>query len=289
MIAQLAVNGLAVAAAYVLVALGFVLVINATGAVNFAQGDLVVAGGYAAIVLGAVSGLPGVVLLPLVMVVLAGLGWLVARSAYFPLADRPPVAVFVSTIAVGVILQHGLNGAFGPAPRVGPALAAGPPLDLLGLVVPRQALAVIVTAAVLIVGLHLLFHHTAFGRRLRATAQDPEMARALGIPVRRMIAAAFALSAALAGAAGLLLADLFFVRPTDGTDLMVKAYIAVTIGGWGSFSGAALGAVIVAAFELVGARLVSYPVAEALLYVTLLAILMVRPRGLLGEPADRRS
>ena len=292
LVAQLLFNGLALGAAYALVALGFVLILNATSAVNFAQGDLVMAGGYAAVALAALAPggeLPGLLLLPVVMVVMAVLGLLFSLVAFFPLRNRPPVAVFISTIAVGVILQSGANGIFGAAPRAAPALVVGGNLEIAGLVVSRQSLAILLVAAGLVLLIQLLLSKTQFGRRLRATAQDPDMARALGIPVPIMIGASFALAAALAGAAGLLLANQFFVTPTAGINLMIKAYIAVTIGGWGNVRGAVAGAVLIALFEVFVGTLISTTIAEAALYLTLLAILLVRPQGLFGETAGRRA
>jgi branched-chain amino acid transport system permease protein len=115
------------------------------------------------------------------------------------------------------------------------------------------------------------------------------MAEALGIPTRAMIAFTFALSAALAGAAGALLGNQFFVTSGEGGPLILKAYIAVVIGGWGSLEGAVLGALLVGLFETVVATAISDTAASALLYVTLLAILLLRPQGLFGEPAGRRA
>lgn len=286
---QLAINGLALGAAYALVALGFVLVLNATGAVNFAHGDLVMLGGFLGVALAGVLPLPGILLLPLVLVLMAGLGLGLSCLAYLPLRRRPPVSVFISTIAVGMMLQHGTTLVFGPEPRVGPPLFGGGVVEIAGLVIAWQAVAVIGVAALLIVAQHLLFAHTQFGRRLRATAQDPEMARACGIPVTRMILLTFALGSALAGAAGLLLANQFFVTPTEGGNLILKAYIAVTIGGWGSIPGAVLGALLIALFEVGVSTAVSYPVASGLLYLAVLAILVWRPQGLLGEVARFRA
>lgn len=104
-----------------------------------------------------------------------------------------------------------------------------------------QSLSMIATAAVLVALMHLLLERTQLGRRLRASAQDPEIARASGIPVVRLIVVAFALAGALAGAAGLLVANQFFLSPADGANYMLKAYIAVVIGGWGRVWGAVLG------------------------------------------------
>lgn len=285
---QLLVNGTALGAAYALVALGFVLILNATGAVNFAQGDMVMAGGYAGVALATLAPVPGIVLLPFVLVCMAGLGLLLSWLAYFPLKDRPPVAVFISTIAVGIMLQNGVNAGFGPEPEATPPLIAGGFWEFGGLILEKQQVAIIGAAAVLIVALQLVFQRTQFGRRLRATAQDREMARALGISVNRMIAATFALAAALAGAAGLLLANRFFVTPTDGTAYIIAAYIAVVIGGWGSVPGAVAGAFLIALFEVLVSAYLSHTVAVACLYGALLLILFFRPQGLFGEAAHRR-
>jgi len=292
-IAQLALNALVLGASYALVALGFVLVLNATAAVNFAHGDLVMAGGMLAAALAAVlplgESLPGLFLLPMVMLGMAALGLLVSLLAYFPLRRGPPVSVFISTIAVAIILQHGIKAAMGPAERVAPPILSGEPVNLFGLSAGRQGLATLGVAALLIAGTAFLLRHTQFGKRLRASAQDPDMARAIGVRVGVMIASSFALGTALAGAAGLLFANSYFVSPGSGGNLMIKAYIAVTIGGWGSVPGALAGALIIAAFEVGVAAWISSPVAEGALYVALLLTLVMRPQGLFGEATGRRA
>jgi len=199
------------------------------------------------------------------------------------------VSVFISTIAVGIILQNGANALFGGEPRAAPPLLSGGTVSLGPLVVSVQSLAILAVAALLIGAQQWVFARTQIGRRLRATAQDPEMARACGIPVTAMILATFALGTAYAGAAGLLLANQFFVTPTAGGDLILKAYIAVTIGGWGSVPGAVAGALLIALFEVGVSAVLSYPVALGALYATLLVILVARPQGLFGEAAKRRA
>ncbi|CAO3356914.1 branched-chain amino acid ABC transporter permease [Azospirillum melinis] len=286
---QLLVNGVALGAAYALVALGFVLVLNATSAVNFAQGDLVMAGGLLAVAAAPLIPLPGIVLLPVVLVLMAALGLLLALAAYLPLRRRPPVSVFISTIAVGIILQNGAAILFGPEPRAAPPLFGDDTLHIAGLAVPEQSLAIVAVAGLLIGAQQWVFARTQLGRRLRATAQDPEMARACGVPVTAMILVTFAIGTACAGAAGLLLANRYFVTPTSGGDLILKAYIAVTVGGWGSVPGAVVGALLIALFEVGVSSVLSYPVALGALYLTLLAILVLRPQGLFGEAVRRRG
>jgi branched-chain amino acid transport system permease protein len=286
---QLALNGLALGAAYALVALGFVLVLNATRAVNFAQGDLVVSGGFIGAALAAQLPVPGFVLLPIVMIAMAAVGLCLSALAYWPIRSRPPVAVFITTIAVGIVLQNGLNGMFGPEPRSAPPFVHGANLELFGLAVSRQSLAIIGVAALLIAGQIFLTNHSQVGRAMRATAQDRDMAAALGIQVARMVAFTFATAAALAGVAGLLLANQFFVTPTDGTNFIIKAYIAVVIGGWGRIGGALAGAMLIALFETLVSAWIDYTVATGLLYAAVLTILFVRPRGLFGEVEGRRA
>ncbi|WP_448206854.1 branched-chain amino acid ABC transporter permease [Azospirillum sp. sgz302134] len=286
---QLLVNGIALGAAYALVALGFVLVLNATSAVNFAQGDLVMAGGMLAVALAPYLPVPGIALLPVVLLLMAALGLVLAFAAYLPLRGRPPVTVFISTIAAGIILQNGASVLFGPEPRAAAPLFSGGTVQIGGLVVAEQSLAIIAVAALLIGAQQWVFGRTQLGRRLRATAQDPEMARACGVPVTAMVLVTFALGTAYAGAAGLLLANRYFVTPTAGGDLILKAYIAVTIGGWGSVPGAVVGALLIALFEVGVSSVLSYPVALGMLYATLLVILVARPQGLFGEAARRRA
>lgn len=302
---QVIVNGVALGAAYALLALGFVLILNATSAVNFAQGDLVMAGGLLAVATASVLPVPGIVLLPLILAVMALLGLALSFAAYFPLKARPPVAVFISTIAIGIMLQNTANALFGAEPRAGPPLFGGGVIELGPIMLGRQALAIIVVAGLLIAAQYAVFQHTRLGRRLRATAQDREMAEALGIRVNRVIAGTFAFAAAYAGAAGLLLSNTFFVTPSDGSNYILKAYIAVVIGGWGSIGGALLGAMLIALFEVVfpslplilpllatlpgAAWLFSQTMATIHLYIVLLAVLFVRPQGLFGETVQRRA
>jgi branched-chain amino acid transport system permease protein len=274
--------------AYALVALGFVLVLNAVNAVNFAQGDLVMAGGYVGIALAHVLPVPAIVMLPVVLVVGGLIGLVLSLLAYFPIMRRPPTAVFISTIAFGVILQNAYQLLFGPeAHAVHPLFATGV-WNFGGLAVGKQATAIIVTSGLLMTAQYYVMERTHFGRRLRATAQNRSMAAALGIPVHRMIALTFAAGAALAGSAGLMMGNQFLVHPIGGVNLIITAYIAAVIGGWGSLPGAVLGAMLIALFQVIISAYVSYTAATAMLYLVVLLVLFFRPQGLLGSGTERR-
>jgi branched-chain amino acid transport system permease protein len=292
--AQLLVNALALGAAYALVALGFVLVLNAAGAVNFAQGDMVMLGGVAAVTLSGLLSLaglrlPGVALLPLVVVVSGLVGLLVAALGFWPLRDRPPAAMFVATIALAAVFEQSAMAFFGPEPRTAPALWDGPALMIGGVALGRQPLALVLVAGLCVAGVYTLLERTQTGRRFRAVAQDRDMARVLGIRAARLVVGAFALGGALAGLAGALLGHQFFVHAGQGPGYMVKAYIAAAIGGWGSVPGALVGALLIALFETLVSAALSAVWAQALLYLTLLAILLWRPQGLFGEAIGRRA
>ncbi|MEQ8370131.1 MAG: branched-chain amino acid ABC transporter permease [Alphaproteobacteria bacterium] len=290
--ASLIAAALSLAAAYSLVALGFVLVLSMTGAVNFAQGDLVVAGGFMAVAVLAIipdgPWMMPLVVLPLTLLVMAVGGVAFGALAYLPLARRSAPTIFLASIAVAMMIQNGLLGLFGPAPRSTPPLLSGGPVDLPGFSLDRQTLAVLVVAGGLLLAAGLILTRTRFGLRLRAVAEDSDMAAAMGVPVAVVRLATFALAAALAGAAGLMLAHQFFLTPADGAGFMLKAYIAATLGGWGRLSGAIMGACVIALLETAGAALLGFVAAEALLYGLVIVLLVVRPGGLLGEKSGER-
>jgi len=303
---QVIIGAISLGASYSLLTTGFVLVLNATGAVNLAHGALVVTGGIFAASLGTALGVPAIVLLPVVVVAMMGIGCLLAVVAYYPFKDRSITVVFISTISIGIILENALLMVFGPSPRVGPVLFTNGTFDTERGSISIQTLSVIAVAAILIGGQYALFNKTRLGKRLRAVAQDREMALALGMNVTLMIILTFGIAAALAGAAGLLFANTFYVSPGDGESYIIKTYVAVALGGWGSLRGAVLGAFIVAASEVIipaiplilPAFTSHLPMADQLfsstssticLYLMFLAVLFVRPQGLFGEAIQQRA
>ena len=265
---QLTINGVALGAAYALVALGFVFIVNATGAVNFAHGDLVMAGGYVAVGLGAMAPVPIIVLLPLVAAIMFAIGVAFSVVAYFPLVNRPPSTVFISTLLCGVVLQNLFLVLFGPQARAALPLIKSGTVHLGTIEISIQAIGTLAVAAALIALQYVIFARTQIGRRLRATAQDRQMAQAIGIRASAVIAATFG-----------------FI---GGIPLSVYAYMAVVIGGWGSIAGAVIGAMMISLFQVVVSAYVSYAVATGLLYVALLLIFFFRPQGIFGELVQRR-
>lgn len=282
-------QALQLGAAYALVTLGFTLILNASRAVNFAQGDLVMLGGMVSAQLGNLTGLFGWALLPGIVIGMAGLGVLLGWLLFLPLKERHPSSTFIATIALGLILQNIALALFGPGPQAAPPFFP-PEVNLFSLqAMNLHSASVILLTILLFLLVYLCLYHTQWGRRMRAAAQDQEMAKILGLPVKWLLLSSIALGTTLAGIAGLFLSHRYFVTPLSGLDLMLKIYVAATIGGWGRLSGAALGGLLVAAFETFVTYWLSDSVATALLFLSLIGLLLWRREGLFGEREGQRA
>lgn len=303
---QILLNTITMGAAYSLLATGFVLALNATGAVNLGHGAFVVVGGFLAASLAETIHLPGIVILPLVLTASFIVGVAFAGAAYYPFRNGSTVTVFISTISAGIILETIVLLIFGASPRIGPPLVGDGVLRIGSATIGVQSLSIIVVAVALVAGQYFLLNHTKVGKRLRAVAQDRDMALALGMNVNEMVFVTFGIAAALAGASGLMFANAFYITPGEGESYLIKTYVAVALGGWGSLRGAVVGAFIVAAFEVMVPSIpalfptlitalptlgqVLSPTASVIgLYLTFLIVLFVRPQGLFGEAIQQRA
>lgn len=286
--AQLVINGLAMGCIYALVALGFLLIYQAVGALNFAQGELVMLSAFLGISLAVGLQLPLPLAFVLTIALMALVGWLFQRIAYYPLRDKPFIAVIISTLGVGIALRNGVQLLWGPLPLSFPSLVGSEPIRVAGSAILPQHLFIIAVTLVLLAAQYLFFTRTALGHQLQATAQDPEAARLMGIRVSRMIAFTFMLSAALACVAGLLLAPIFFVTTDMGGMVMLKAFVASIIGGFGSIPGAILGALFLGVMETFVASYISSAYKDAFAFLILILVLFVWPRGLFGEKISEK-
>jgi branched-chain amino acid transport system permease protein len=285
---ELVLTGLAMGCIYALLALGFVLILNASGAINFAQGELVMLGGFVVVWLSADVALPWYAVLGLGAAAMAGLGVALERFAFRPLKGQPFVTVFISTIGVGIVLRNLALVVWGPAPRSLPALVRPDVLRLGGAVVSTQHLFIVGVTLALLLVLQAFFARTRTGIWMRAAAQDEETARLLGVRTGRTMVLTFVLSSLLAGLAGFLLAPVFFVYPDIGHLLILKLFIAVVIGGFGSVPGAILGGLFLGLIEVLAAAYVSSLYKDVIAFAVLMLFLFLRPEGLLGEPFSEK-
>jgi branched-chain amino acid transport system permease protein len=280
--------GLMVGAIYGLVAVGLDIIFNATGAVNFAQGEFAMLGGMlGAAVLGATR-LP----LPLVIVVtvaiVTAIGVLMERLTIHPARHADALVVIIITIGVSMLLKGGVMLALGKNAAGLPAFSGERPIRVLGATFVPQALWIFGGALGIMGLLHLFFARTLTGKAMRAVALDREAARLMGINVSRMVMLSFALGAAVGGLAGILITPLTLTIYDAGTMLGLKGFVAAVAGGLGNTFGGMAGGLALGLLEAFGGGLIASEVKDALAFVLLLVLLYLRPRGLFGRAESER-
>jgi len=276
-------SGLSMGCIYALVGFGFVLVYNAVGAVNFAHGELVMWGGYFGLMATIWLGLPLWIAMIFSLVAMAGLGFLYNQVAYYPMRHRPLVTVIIASIGMSVLLRNSALAIWGPDPLKLHSFLGDGIINLSGVVFPRHQLLIYVVTAFIFIGQSFFFARTSIGRKLEATAQDQEMARLMGIKVNRMIILTFVLATCLASIAGFLMAPLWFLEPDVGLYIIVKAFIAIVIGGFGSVPGLVVGGLFLGVTEVLVASHVTSEYKDVISFLILIAVLMLMPQGFFGE------
>lgn len=286
---QFSVQGIAAGSLYAIVALGLVLLYRSTRVLNFAHGELGALGAYVFWSLH-----PGAVPLPLALA--AGVGTSAAaglateRIVARPLAGASRLQVAVATLALAELLRAVIVAGFGPEATSVPLLVTSPVLVVGRVVLPAQRLLILATAAALAGGLTVFLRRSAFGLAVRAAAEDLTAVRLRGIAPAAVTRFAWGASAALSGVAAILVAPLLGLNPAFMTAVLVRAFAAALVGGITSLAGALVGGIVIGVVEANLQRVTSYPGAvEALLFVIMLAVLLLRPQGLLGSrevPAD---
>ena len=296
---QLLINGLAIGSIYALVALGFVLIYNAVGVINFAQGDFVMLPSYVAIsflvptitVFGFAMHwqLPAIGVYLIVLGLMIGFALLFTRIAYSPLRDRGWMPVVISTIGVSIFLRNFAQITWGSQPLSFPSPFAVDTLDFAGLHVRPQDLLIIAVTAVLIAFQYVLFEKTPLGKQMQATAQDRTTARLLGIRVGRIVSITFIYSVLLGTISGLLVSPIFSVTKEMGSLIALKAFAASIVGGFGNIPGAIVGGLAIGVIETFGGFYVSSSYTDAIAFIILIGVLLLRPQGLFGERVAEKA
>jgi branched-chain amino acid transport system permease protein len=274
-------NGLIIGAFYVLMALGLSLILNLSNVINFAHGGFLVIGGYIAFAITPYVGFWGALLLapPLT----ACIGLIVERILIRPLYGRDPLYSLLLTFGLAFIIEDGTRyiwGAQGKPVSVPPLLAQPVSLDLFFITGYRLFMVAVVAVAVTL--LFVLLRYTRLGIRIRAGTLDLETVAALGINVRLLRSLNFAVGVFLAGLSGVLASGQLGLEPTMGTGLLMPSFIAIIVGGVGSLTGTLIGGLLIGVAS--GITAVFLPAAsEAVMYVLMAVVLLIRPRGLLGE------
>jgi branched-chain amino acid transport system permease protein len=274
-------NGLIVGAFYALMALGLSLILNLSGVINFAHGGFLAVGGYLAFVLIPYIGFWGALLLSPLLVALIGL--LIERVLIRRLYGRDPLYGLLLTFGLAFIFEDGTRFIWGPQslPFQVPSWLVTP-LSPDYFFVTGYRLFMVLVVAIAVVGLFLILSRTRLGMRIRAGTLDLETVSVLGVNVRILRNLNFGLGVYLAGLAGVLAVGQLGLQPTIGSSLIMPSFVAIIVGGLGSLPGTLLGGLLIGVAS--GVTTVFFPSAtEAVIYVMMALVLLVRPRGLLGE------
>jgi branched-chain amino acid transport system permease protein len=278
---QFVAGGLTAGAIYALVALGFSIVFNASGAINFAQGEFVMIGGMSAVALLATGlPLPLAVLLALVVAVFVGL--LLDKLAIEPARGAGTVTLIIITIGASLFLRGLAQLVWDKRIHALPAFSGEQPIHLFGASVLPQSLWVLGVTALAVLALSWFFGRTLFGKAMLATSYNPLAARLMGIQTRTVLLVSFGLAALLGALGGVLTAPITFTSYDSGVMLGLKGFSAAMLGGLGSFTGAVLGGLLLGLLEGLGAGFVSSAYKDAIAFVVILLVLFVLPGGLLG-------
>ncbi len=286
---QMLAAGLAMGSIYALVALGFVLIFNAVGVVNFAQGEFVMVPAFVAVALIEVLQLPYPLIYLLTVLFMGLFGIVFQRIAYYPLRNRSFLPVVISTIGVSIFLKNGAQITFGAEPRLMPRPTPPEVLNLSGVFIDPQYIVIIAVTAILLVFQYYFFEKTSLGKKMQATAQDKDMARLLGIRVANMIVITFVYSSILGAIAGVLVGPIFYVTKEMGAMLGLKAFCSTIVGGFGSVPGAILGGLFLGIVEVFASFYISSAYRDAFAFILLILVLLFRPQGFFGEKIAEKA
>jgi branched-subunit amino acid ABC-type transport system permease component len=281
---ELLVGGLAIGCIYSLIALGFTMIIRATGVLHFAQGEVVM--------LGAMFGITAhhILPLPFIGLLIAGMAFsglaavAIELGVYRTLRVRriPLMSIIIATVGMSILLQNGSQLVWGSEPIAYPRLFSTTVYTWGPVRIAPQLVWIIVLGVIVMVLLQLFIGFTRTGRAMQAAAQDPETAQLMGINLTRTTAYTYGIAGVLGGAAGVLLGSLFYASFNMGFLPAIKAFVAATLGGLGSVGGAMVGGIIFGLIETFAAVSISTSYKDAIGMILLILILLAWPEGLAG-------
>lgn len=286
------INGISLGSVYAIIALGYTMVYGIAKMLNFAHGDVIMVGGYAAItMMMSVSSNPLLAVL-VAIVVCTVLGITIERIAYRPLRGAAsPLAVLITAIGVSYFLQNIVLLIFGSAPKSFQSVVPFPDLQLAGgaLNITAETIVTIVSCIVIMIALTTFVNKTKAGQAMLAVAEDKGAAQLMGINVNGTIALTFAIGSGLAAVAGVLLCSAYpSLSPYTGSMPGIKAFVAAVFGGIGSIPGAMIGGILLGVIEILGKAYVSAQLADAIVFAVLIVVLLVKPTGLLGKKIQEK-
>ena len=288
MMLQLLIGGLATGAIYALAATGFALVWQTSQTINFAQGEFVMLPAFFILAAVSLAGLPfwAAILVGFAVSILV-LGLLFKKLIVDPIAPNGVLPLVVATIACALILKESVKEFYSAQAEPFPALVPTEYLRIGGAVISVQDLFVLAVSAAAVIALHVFLAHTRTGRAMQATAQNPAVARILGIDVGRMILYTFVINAGLAVVASILISPIYLAKFSNGEPIGLAAFIAAIVGGFNQVRGAILGGLLLGVVDNFAAVYLSAQYRGAIPLFLLVAVILFRPQGLLGRAEER--
>ncbi len=285
---QLLIAGLATGAIYALAAIGFTLLWQTSQTINFAQGEFVMVPAFFALIAMKWLGLPvAIALLAAILMSMLLLGVVFRYAVVGPLLGRGVLPLVISTLALSVLLKESVKDFYSAEAQTFPTLLPDAVIQIAGVAVSLAQLGVLGVALVSIALLQWFLAGTRTGRQMQATAQNPTVARILGVPVERMILYTFLINAALAALASILISPIYLAKFSNGETLGLIAFVAAIVGGFNQVRGAIAGGLLIGVLDNLAAAYVSTAYRQAIPLILLVLIILFRPQGLLGRKEER--
>ena len=286
------INGISLGSVYAIIALGYTMVYGIAKMLNFAHGDVIMVGGYAALTMMlSYSANPFVAVL-VAIVVCTVLGITIEAIAYRPLRGAAsPLAVLITAIGVSYFLQNIVLLIFGSNPKNFQSVVPLPDLKLAdgALMITGETIVTIISCIVIMIALTTFINKTKAGQAMLAVSEDKGAAQLMGINVNGTIALTFAIGSGLAAVAGVLLCSSYpSLSPYTGSMPGIKAFVAAVFGGIGSIPGAMIGGILLGIIEILGKAYISSQLADAIVFAVLIVVLLVKPTGLLGKQIQEK-
>jgi len=291
---DLIIIGLSVGMVYALVALGISLIFSGLDIVHFAHGEIYMLGAFIGLMLFQKLSLPYVPTLLLAIVLTGLVGVLIERLFYRRLTRSgggytvAGMGMIIAGFGMSIVLQNVAYLVWGAKPLPFP-VPFGMPIEIGNLALPMSYVWIVVAAIVLMFGLHLLLRKTMLGLAMRAVAYNKDIAYLSGVNVPLMISLTFGIGCSLGAAAGVLIGPINYVQVQMGIGVLIKAFAAAVVGGFGSLPGAILGGLLVGVVESLGAGFISGTYKDVYAFVLLIFVLMVKPSGILGVEAKVKA
>ena len=288
---QYLINGISIGSVYAIIALGYTMVYGIAKMLNFAHGDVIMVGGYASYCVMNYLGLHPVLGIIAATVVCTLLGILIEGMAYRPLRGASSLAVLITAIGVSYFLQNAALLIFGPAQKIYSSVVTIEPIKLFEgqLTISGEVIVTILASILIMVALTLFTGKTRMGKAMRAVSEDRAAAQLMGINVNQTISMTFAIGSALAAIAGVLLCSVVpTLQPTTGSMPGIRAFTAAVFGGIGSIPGAMLGGILLGVIETMTKAYLSTQFSDAIVFLVLIIVLLVKPAGLMGKVVQEK-